>query len=109
MRTEALVCVNGEITTQEGITLVAGSILYVAEPMPAVGGMTVGTSGLPNVHWFAHDGDDARLEGTDDPEAEILASPEVMEAIRVMEDAYERAGRGEHVDWDELIDRYAVG
>jgi hypothetical protein len=47
--------------------------------------------------------------GYDAPDEKMICSPEVLEAVSAMDDAYERADRGEHVDWDDLIDRYGVG
>ena len=104
METETITCV--EITPQNVIRLAADQILHVAELAPAPSSMTAGTSGLPYIHWLADDSGDARLDCVD---KDMLGSPEVQEAIRVMEDAYERADRGEHVDWNEMIERYGVG
>ena len=48
-------------------------------------------------------------EALDDADSAMLADPNVVQAVEMMEDAYERADDGEDVDWDHMIDRYGVG
>jgi len=118
MGTESVECVNGEITSPQAINAIRGSALYVAEAAPAMVDITAGTCGAVT-HCLADDADipitqsdfgpPSGADLMDEVDHEMLSSPEVIDAIRVMGSAYEAADRGEYVDWDDLIDRYGIG